>query len=73
MNLLNLTINTGRFEIRIVESIEHDFGMVDVLINDKHEDDSFYITITNAEAKALIIKLYDGASVLTFLADKAFV
>lgn len=65
MNLLNITINTGRFDIRIVESMEHDFGMVDVLITDKHMDDCFDVTITDAEAKKLIANLYDGGSVLT--------
>lgn len=73
MNLLNITINTGRFELRIVESLEHGIGMVDVLITDKHEDDCFDVTITDAEAKRLIVFLYNGGSVLTFLADKAFI
>ena len=73
MNLLNITMNTGRFDIRIVDAIEHDFGMVDVFITDKHMDDCFDVTITDAEAKKLITTLYDGGSVLSFLADKALV
>ncbi len=73
MNLLNIKFSTGRFDVLIVPSMNDEFGMVDVLVKDLHEDDCFDVTITDAEAKALIVKLYDGASLLSFLADKALV
>lgn len=73
MNLLHIELSTARFDVRIVESMNNELGMVDVLIHDKHDDEYFDVTITDAEAKALLIKMYDGTSLLSFLADKALV
>ncbi len=73
MNVLHIELSTARFDIRIVPSMNDEFGMVDVLIHDKHDDEYFDVTITDAEAKSFVVKMYDGASVLSFLADKALV